>query len=238
MRLHASRASRVLCRPTLHSLCEQLSNLVEWENSNECAFTGTLVTELGLLTKLQQLKTTGSALRGTIPDEMYNMTSLMYLGLSGGTLLEGSLSTAIGKLSSLQKLYLTDENLTGTIPTEIGLLTRLQDLALGNNVSDIRRLNRAVAPATCLQCSVCCLKQDLQGTVPTEIGRMTSLIVADFSKNTLTGQVPATITNCFSLQSLYLHENQFNGTLPDMNLLPALRSFTVYNNNFDSPNSN
>ena len=73
-------------------------------------FTGTLPTELGLVTSLQHFK-------------------LNYVDLNIGT----TLPTELGKLSELQTLNLRWANIAGTLPTEYGHMKSLVDLDISHN---------------------------------------------------------------------------------------------------------
>jgi len=88
--------------------------------------TGTLPSELALLSQLWELTVWTNEIIGTIPEEIYltNYTALQAL-IFGHNDLTGSISTNIGKLSTLSYLYFPGLDLTGTIPTEIGLLSDL-----------------------------------------------------------------------------------------------------------------
>jgi hypothetical protein len=71
---------------------------------------------------------------GNIPEELYSMTSLINLVLTGNCRFTGTLSTRIGQLLDLNELYLTNNYLSGTIPSELGGLNQLKDAALAGNV--------------------------------------------------------------------------------------------------------
>ena len=96
------------------------------------AFTGTLPTEIGLLTRLYGPILKNNTFNGTLPTEIGLLTSLDFLGLSSNTF-SGTLPTEIGLLTRLYGLILKNNRFTGTLPTEIGLLTSLRGLGLSNN---------------------------------------------------------------------------------------------------------
>ena len=89
-------------------LASSHSELFEIVESND--FTGTLPTELGLVTSLQHLK-------------------LNYVDLNIGT----TLPTELGKLGELQTLNLRWTNIAGTLPTEYGHMKSLVDLDISHN---------------------------------------------------------------------------------------------------------
>lgn len=77
-----------------------------WLDSNKV--TGTIPTEMGLLTELASISITNATLTGTIPSEL-------------------------GDLSSLRRLWLYSNQLTGTIPASLRRLTELEVLELHEN---------------------------------------------------------------------------------------------------------
>jgi Leucine-rich repeat (LRR) protein len=73
-------------------------------------------------------------LEGTLPDELFMLSSLETLSMSLNPL-EGSLPKEVGLLTSLQGLMFLSTWLLSpsTIPSEIGLLTQLRALSLHDN---------------------------------------------------------------------------------------------------------
>ena len=74
----------------------------------------------------------GKELKGNIPAELGNLTSLQFLELSGNQL-TGAIPTESGNLAKLSYLFLGDNKLTGQIPRELGSLISLITLALNGN---------------------------------------------------------------------------------------------------------
>jgi hypothetical protein len=85
---------------------------------------GTIPTELGNLTNLQQLSLSDNQLAGSIPPELGNLTNLQHLSLRSNEL-SGSIPTEIGNLTDLQWLHLSNNQLTGSIPNTMKQLTKL-----------------------------------------------------------------------------------------------------------------
>ena len=95
---------------------------------------GSIPTELGTLTNLEDLNLYGNNLTGIIPAELGNLSKLWSLDL-GGNQLSGSIPAEVGNLGMLERLWLGANLLSGTIPAELGNLSTLQsfDLSFGNN---------------------------------------------------------------------------------------------------------
>ncbi len=127
-------------------------------------------------------------LSGQLPDEIGNLTHLIFLKLNANSNLYGNIPGQIGNLSNLQILWLQQDNLSGNIPPEIGNLTNLTALALSDN--------------------------DLSGTIPEQIGNLQNLQILDLGHNHLTGTIPSQIGNLTNLTALSLENNQLTGTIP------------------------
>jgi hypothetical protein len=119
-----------------------------WLDLDRNRLKGNIPNQIGFLTILATLDLWGNSLTGIIPSEISSFTSLTYLDLSWNNLM-GTIPTQIGILSQLTYVSLSGINLTGTIPTEIGYLTQLPALRLDQNM--------------------------LMGSIPTEIGLLTQL---------------------------------------------------------------
>jgi hypothetical protein len=71
-------------------------------------------------------------LNGSIPQEIGNLTKLLFLFLDENQL-SGSIPPEIGNLTQLEWLYLPENQLSGSIPPEIGNLTELIELDVSKN---------------------------------------------------------------------------------------------------------
>ncbi|XP_044417517.1 receptor-like protein 2 [Triticum aestivum] len=144
---------------------------------------------------------------GTLPDELFDATSLEFLSFPRSGL-QGTLEDMnIAKLTNLATLDLGENNFNGKIPESIGHLKRLEGLHLNNN--------------------------NMYGQLPSALANCTNLIIIDLSYNNFNGQLTkVNFSNLRNLMSLDLIQNNFNGTIPEsiytcINLV-ALR--LAYNN--------
>jgi Leucine-rich repeat (LRR) protein len=108
---------------------------------------GQLPSELGLL-PIEELSLGRTKLYGTVPKEVYQMSTLQWM-VATDTLLEGTLSSEIGQMSNLAVLNFVHTRISGTIPTELGLLSKLEWLQLSHT--------------------------EIEGTIPTELSELSLL---------------------------------------------------------------
>ena len=185
------------------------------------------VTVEGTPARVSELSLLNRGLRGTIPAELENLTSLKILDLGttfevceGGVCREtdenernqltGGIPAAMGGLQSLEFLSLTRNQLTGSIPTDLGNLSSLSAFALGGN--------------------------QLTGAVPTWLGNMTNLERLHLWGNELTGKVPIELSNLNKLTQLELGSNRLSGSIPvELGSLSNLTLLTLHQNQMTGP---
>jgi Leucine-rich repeat (LRR) protein len=213
---------------------------------------GTLPTELGVLTTLERLDLHASRnLAGTIPSQYCRLHNLqaLYLGFND---LFGSISTCIGNMVALQTLSLEYNSLTGTIPTETSRLSNLQTLILSSNlltgkfsfiqgVIDMRLDDNALTGLLRKKSFTENSRIEhldissnlLVGMVPDTALQHTSLQYLDMSSNQLQGTLPSVLNNTSPLEYLILSNNQLSGTIPSsLMVLTDLSYLDLSLNNF------
>jgi hypothetical protein len=101
--------------------------------------TGTIPSEIGLLSLLFFFDVSYNKLTGTIPEEIYHQESDLDNIIVLGNMISGTISTRIGQLNNL-KLFNGARNIfDGTLPTQIGNVTPLGTILF---ISFLRRLNK------------------------------------------------------------------------------------------------
>ncbi|CAJ1943609.1 unnamed protein product [Cylindrotheca closterium] len=142
---------------------------------------GTIPTEINLLTNLEFLTLRLNRLIGTIP----KLTLPRLEGLEiWGNQLTGSIPTELANLSSLLALGLASNKLTGTIPTELARLKNLSGIWFDDNL--------------------------LTGPMPSELGAL-PLASLNLMNNSLTGEIPLDILALTNLTVCTLQNNNFSG---------------------------
>jgi Leucine-rich repeat (LRR) protein len=154
--------------------------------------------------KLVYLHLTSCNMTGTVPSELFKVTTLHGLYLNYN-FFEGTLSTEVGKLTDLREFYLFNNDISGSLPSEIGMLSHINVLGLGEN--------------------------KLTGELPTELSLLTSLKILSLQQEqslsnpgplVFEGSVTSGLTgtllpfdNHRDLTELYLGKNSFEGTIPN-----------------------
>ncbi|KAJ8627503.1 hypothetical protein MRB53_020810 [Persea americana] len=142
----------------------------------------------GTTCHITKMKVYAQDARGTIPEELGNLTKLSNLNLAQNYL-TGPLPAFIGNLTDMQYLTFGINALSGPIPKEIGNLRKLISLGLGTN--------------------------NFSGSLPTELGNLVTLEQLYMDSSGVGGEIPSTLANLVNLKTVWASDNAFNGTIPD-----------------------
>lgn len=110
-------------------------------------FFGSVHTEIGLMTNLQELHLFGNYFGGALPTELANLKKLEKLDVYANAL-EGKIPSQLGELKRLKELDVHDNFLVGRMPTEVC------DRNLKFLVADC--LDGAHKEIACSCCTICC----------------------------------------------------------------------------------
>lgn len=204
-----------------------------------------------LSTSLEHLLVSDCKLKGRIPAEVGNLSSLIDLRL-GKNGLTGVIPSAIGRLEKLQGLHIQSNRLQGTIPYDICRLSSLVELFLGGNelsgsipeclgnLKTLRNISLGLNKLTSMIPSSLWTLQDilainvssnsLQGSLPFEIANLKVVIEIDLSKNQLSGNIPKGISAVRDLVYLSLAENKLQGSIPDFSSSASLEFLDLSSN--------
>jgi hypothetical protein len=136
--------------------------------------TGTLATELGLLSNLEAFFFVNTELNGTIPTELGRLTSQnLSAFFLHGAFLSGTIPSEIVVLPGVQDLSLSsNELLMGSIPTLIGMATNLRKSRIHFDESGDHRLTLTLL---CFIGRLALFGTKVEGEMPTELGRLSLL---------------------------------------------------------------
>ncbi|KAM7466602.1 hypothetical protein LguiB_014164 [Lonicera macranthoides] len=213
-------------------------------------FEGQIPYDIGNIQKLNRFHLAVTRVSGQIPFSIGNLSFLSIVYLNNNAL-EGTIPSSIGKCKNLILLTLSENNLSGTIPKELCSAIALSislDLARNNLVgpipSEVGNLKNLVE----LDVS----ENELSGEIPIELDSCISLVNIslkgnffqgsiplaslrgvqnlDLSRNNLSGKVPIFLES-FSLQSLNLSFNKFEGELPTKGVFSNASAISIEGNN-------
>lgn len=164
---------------------------------------GTVSTEIGLMTSLTTLELGKSSLYGQISSSLVKLTDLVSLSLPKMDP-QSSIPEEIYSLTKLEDIYLSSMQLVGTLSPAIGQLSHLKKLSLGGNL--------------------------LSGSLPSELGQLRDIEILDLSHNEFSGTIPTVIDRFSRLMKISLAHNRFTGSLPSMANMENLWDIDVESN--------
>ncbi|GLJ42015.1 hypothetical protein SUGI_0869930 [Cryptomeria japonica] len=193
---------------------------------------------VGSLSNLQQLHMFSCGLRGTIPNSLLNLTTLLHLNLSSNYLsgqipawfvnvtvhlisldlsknenLGGDISFIgqKGSYPSLTTIDLSHTAVKGHIPSAIGNISSLESLALKyTNIEGEIPLS-IVNLSNLVHLDL--FHNKLTGIIPPSLGSLSSLSYLDLGYNLLNGAFPSTVSDLVNLRILYLDSINLTGSI-------------------------
>eukprot|EP01018_Ginkgo_biloba_P002119 Gb_02803 [translate_table: standard] len=228
-RLQILNISNNLLNGTIPSFLGNLSNLLEFNLAYNPFAPGPVPSELGSLTKLQNLWLAVSNLVGEIPDSLGNLLSLTNFDLSTNEL-SGAIPESITKLNKVVQIELYNNKLTGEIPRNMVKMTALRKFDASMNM-----LNGTIPEslASLPLESLNLYENNLVGNIPEAIGDSPNLAELKLFKNQLTGHLPERLGSVSALEMLDVTGNQLSGMLPpDLCKLGKLQTLDVLDNKF------
>ena len=192
------------------------------------ALRGTLPRELWMLTSLVSISLFTHDVVGVLPDEIREMTNLKDLELKDLSL-AGGVPTGVGALQHLTSLKL-QKNEFSSLPSELGEMKRLQYLYLDENdfstflPSELGQLDELK--------EFVCHSSSLTGTIASEFFSLPNLEKMYLSSNHLTGSDVFASAISPSLRLLELGDNLLSGSLEGIGHLSSAISIDLFGNNF------
>ncbi|KAF9690352.1 hypothetical protein SADUNF_Sadunf01G0186700 [Salix dunnii] len=215
-----------------------MSSSILQDLSQNKGLTGILPSTIVNLKKLENLFLIDCNFNGPIPDGIGSLTQLVSLSIASNNF-NGPIPPSIGKMSNLSLLDLTDNKLSGTIPVSDGtrpgldLLLNTRHFHLGKN-----QLTGGIPPnlfsSNMKLLHVLFDSNQLNGSFPSTLELVQTLEVIRLDRNSLTGPILFNFTNLPNLSELYLSNNKFSGSIPDLSGENLLTYVDMSNNSFDA----
>ncbi|KAG6778400.1 hypothetical protein POTOM_018262 [Populus tomentosa] len=202
------------------------SELQTLDLSQNNGLTGILPSAIVNLKKLQNLFLVDCNFNGPIPDEIGSLTQLVSLSLASNNF-NGPIPPSIGKMSNLFLLDLTDNKLSGTIPVSDGTLPGLDLLLKARHFHLGKNQFTGGIPSNLFSSNMSLIhvlfdSNQLSGSFPSTLELVQTLEVIRLDRNSLTGPILLKFTSLPSLSELYLSNNKFSGSMPDLSGMKVL----------------
>jgi len=195
---------------------------------------GTLQSELGLITELEQFVAVNDDIQGILPEKFGDLTHVTHFILSNNSLtgeipdaflanspvevfmvpdnqFEGTIPTSLWYMTSAFQIILDHNRFSGSIPDAFGSLPNLATLALNSN-----RFSGEI-PESIFSPSMENLyvgDSDLVGIFPSSVGKARNLVRLHVTNSEIFGALPEDLFTLPSLSELHLYNNQLTGGLP------------------------
>ncbi|XP_027922935.1 receptor-like protein EIX2 [Vigna unguiculata] len=197
---------------------------------------GEIPQDIILPPNLESLSIQWNSIEGRIPKSFGNACALCLLDMSSNSLSE-EFSVIIHHLSgcarnSLQELSLQGNKINGTFP-DLSIFLALKKLDLTENQLSGKIYEGSKLPPSLEYLSIQLNK--FEGGIPKSFGNACALRSLDMSQNSFSEEFPRIIhhlSGCarYSLEELYINNNQINGTLPDFSIFTSLKRLYLYAN--------
>ena len=190
-----------------------------------------------------------NCLQNVIPDDIFLLSSLRTLDLSGNTFATDGFPETILRLTSLTALSIQSIGVNGTFPAGLKDLSNLESLDISFNYLSGNIEN--IVSMTGLK-AFDCSSNRFTGTIPTEIGRLSNLVMWSCSSNYFENLnatewgastafhakdgfmiigIPSEIGNLSNLRSLDMSSCHISGTIPsEIGQLWKLESLNLVGN--------
>ncbi|KAH9716488.1 protein kinase domain-containing protein [Citrus sinensis] len=192
--------------------CDVHSHRVKVLNISHLNLTGTIPSQLWNLSSLQSLNLGFNRLSGSIPSAIFTLYTLKYVNFRGNQL-SGAFPSFIFNKSSLQHLDFSYNALSGEIPANIcSNLPFLESISLSQNMFHGRIPS---ALSNCKYLEILSLSiNNLLGAIPKEIGNLTKLKELYLGYSGLQGEIPREFGNLAELELMALQVSNLQGEIP------------------------
>ncbi|KAJ4810832.1 Leucine-rich receptor-like protein kinase family protein [Rhynchospora pubera] len=208
--------------------CDPNSGWVTAISLVNCSLSGNLSPSVSLFQNLSSLELGSNSISGAIPAELGHCTNLNTLNLSNNAF-TGEIPD-LSSLSELQVFDLSTNELQGNFPNWLGRLPNLLQLGLGENNFTEGLIPENIGNLKKLRWLF--LGQcNFIGEIPGTILELFSLETLDFSRNQISGSFPKSISNLKNVYKIELYQNNLTGEIPaELATLTELSEFDISRN--------
>ena len=183
------------------------------------------------LTATTRLNAHTNRISGSLPHELFRLTSLEFVALGGNRIsctipphlhdsmiwtidishnpLSGSLTSDFSATSTVHVLQMMGCKLSGTIPNSLSQCKELNSIYLQQNY-----FSGSISSDLAFQLTTISLHQNrISCTIPREISSTSSLRVLHWAENMISGTVPTAISTLTRLESLGMYNTMLSGTI-------------------------
>ncbi|XP_027064425.2 uncharacterized protein [Coffea arabica] len=189
-----------------------LSTSLEGLYAFKCNIRGSIPDEIGNLSSLTTLSLYSNQLSGMLPITMKNLEKLQGIDLHDNKLSKTSLDY-LCVWQNLDVVNFGENQISGSIPECVGNVTTLRYLGLYSNVLSSSLPTTIWNLKDLLELDL--PSNSLSGTLPPEIRNLKAAILIDLSINEISGSIPSSIGDLVNLQNLSLAYNRLQGSIPE-----------------------
>jgi len=174
---------------------------------------GTLPPNIWSMTSLEVIDLHGNDLVGLIPEIQSVLSKLFFLAVYDNDL-NGQIPESIKNLVNLKHFDIAATKISMPFPSAMEEMSNLMALYTGINGFGRHPVPSFLAKMTNLK-ELSMKQNQLTGEIPAFLGDLTNLRVLDLDFNQLTGTIPEELGELTNLDTLMLNRNFLNGTIPE-----------------------
>lgn len=173
---------------------------------------GSLMTEIGLLTRLERVDLSNNKLNGKLDQDIFsNMPHLEVFNV-GINAFGGKLPNRVFELSRVKEVNFSSNHFDEWLPSNLKCSKSLESISIQKNVIGGFIEN---AFASCKNVKHIDLSFNyLKGSIPKELGTLKKLQVLQLNNNLLTGSISEQIFNASLIEIFMLQGNKLTGNIP------------------------